>query len=197
MHKPSNGGKLCLTLLSTRWIQGPPWPAPRCSWPLRRCWAAAWCARCRRRPHRATSGRPPPPPAYQPAPAPAPYEDAPAGDYDAEVQANEAPPPLPDYDQPPCPEDGYMWTPGYWAWGGGGYYWVPGTWVQPPRVGVLWTPAYWGFVGGVYRFHAGLLGPAYRLLRRHQLRLRLCGWLVSRVAGGSAIHLPTIDPSIT
>ena len=52
-----------------------------------------------------------------------------------------------------------MWTPGYWAWGGGGYYWVPGTWVQPPAVGVLWTPPYWGFVGGVYAFHAGYWGP--------------------------------------
>ncbi len=52
-----------------------------------------------------------------------------------------------------------MWTPGYWAWGGGGYYWVPGTWVQPPRVGVLWTPGYWGFVGGVYRFNVGYWGP--------------------------------------
>lgn len=75
------------------------------------------------------------------------------------MQANEAPPPLPDYEQPPCPEDGYLWTPGYWAWGGGGYYWVPGTWVQPPRVGVLWTPGYWGFVGGVYAFHVGYWGP--------------------------------------
>ena len=25
--------------------------------------------------------------------------------------------PLPDYDQPPAPGDGYIWTPGYWAWG--------------------------------------------------------------------------------
>jgi hypothetical protein len=76
-----------------------------------------------------------------------------------EVQAREAPPPLPDYEQPPCPEDGYLWTPGYWGWTNGGYYWVPGTWVQPPRVGVLWTPGYWGFAGGVYAFHAGYWGP--------------------------------------
>src|SRR5271155_2859676 len=90
---------------------------------------------------------PPPPPAYvEPAVA-------------VDVRATDAPPPLPDYDQPPCPEDGYLWTPGYWAWGGGGYYWVPGTWVQPPRVGVLWTPGYWGFVGGVYAFHVGYWGP--------------------------------------
>jgi WXXGXW repeat (2 copies) len=77
----------------------------------------------------------------------------------AEVQINEAPPPLPVYDQPPCPVVGYMWTPGYWSYAPTGYYWVPGTWVQPPRVGVLWTPGYWGFVGGVYAFHAGYWGP--------------------------------------
>jgi WXXGXW repeat (2 copies) len=98
---------------------------------------------------------PPPPHVYVAPPPPAYVEPA----ADVEVRASEAPPPLPDYDQPPCPEDGYLWTPGYWAWAGGGYYWVPGTWVQPPRVGVLWTPGYWGFVGGVYAFHAGYWGP--------------------------------------
>jgi hypothetical protein len=98
----------------------------------------------------------PSPRVYAPPPPPPTYAE-PA--VDVEVRASEAPPPLPDYDQPPCPEDGYLWTPGYWAWGAGGYYWVPGTWVQPPRVGFLWTPAYWGFVGGVYAFHAGYWGP--------------------------------------
>jgi hypothetical protein len=75
------------------------------------------------------------------------------------ITATEPPPPLPDYEQPPCPEDGYLWTPGYWHYGPAGYYWVPGTWVQPPQVGVLWTPGYWGFNGGVYGFHAGYWGP--------------------------------------
>ena len=28
-----------------------------------------------------------------------------------------APPELPAYEQPLCPGDGYIWTPGYWAWG--------------------------------------------------------------------------------
>ena len=98
----------------------------------------------------------PPPRVYAPPPPPPP-EYVPAAE--EEVQTNEAPPPLPDYDQPLCPEDGYIWTPGYWRWAGGAYYWVPGTWVQPPRVGVLWTPGYWGFVGGVYAFHAGYWGP--------------------------------------
>jgi WXXGXW repeat (2 copies) len=68
------------------------------------------------------------------------------------------PPALPVYAQPPAPSDGYLWTPGYWAYGPDGYYWVPGVWVMPPRVGVLWTPGYWGFEGGFYGWHAGYWG---------------------------------------
>jgi WXXGXW repeat (2 copies) len=75
------------------------------------------------------------------------------------VSVNIAPPVLPVYTQPLCPGEGYMWTPGYWAWGPEGYYWVPGVWVQPPTVGVLWTPGYWGWGNGVYLFHAGYWGP--------------------------------------
>jgi len=69
------------------------------------------------------------------------------------------PPAIPVYVQPPCPVEGYLWTPGYWAYGDAGYYWVPGVWVAPPRVGVLWTPGYWGWSEGVYVFHAGYWGP--------------------------------------
>jgi YXWGXW repeat-containing protein len=75
------------------------------------------------------------------------------------VSVHIGPPALPVYAQPPCPVEGYIWTPGYWAWGPDGYYWVPGVWVAPPRVGFLWTPGYWGFVGGVYAWHAGYWGP--------------------------------------
>ena len=75
------------------------------------------------------------------------------------VSITVAPPVIPVYEQPPCPTEGYMWTPGYWAYGPDGYYWVPGVWVAPPRVGFLWTPGYWGFVGGVYHWHAGYWGP--------------------------------------
>jgi len=77
----------------------------------------------------------------------------------AEMRANAPPPPLPNSDQPPCSEDGYLWTPGYWAWDGTAYYWVPGTWVAPARVGVLWTPGYWAFVDTVYVFRRGYWGP--------------------------------------
>lgn len=75
------------------------------------------------------------------------------------ISVNIAPPALPVYVQPPIPAPGYIWTPGYWAYGPAGYYWVPGTWVQPPRIGVLWTPGYWGWVGGAYVWHAGYWGP--------------------------------------
>jgi hypothetical protein len=78
---------------------------------------------------------------------------------DVDLSAADAPPPLLNYEQAPCPEQGYLWTPGYWSWRGAGYYWVPGAWVQPPRVGVLWTPGYWAFMGGIYVFHAGYWGP--------------------------------------
>ena len=37
-----------------------------------------------------------------------------------------APPPLPKMIQPVAPGPGYIWTPGYWAWGPDGYYWIDG-----------------------------------------------------------------------
>ncbi|SEG59985.1 YXWGXW repeat-containing protein [Bryocella elongata] len=70
-----------------------------------------------------------------------------------------APPALPVYAQPPLPGPGYLWVPGYWAWGDAGYYWVPGYWSQPPQVGLLWTPAWWGWEGGAYVWHGGYWGP--------------------------------------
>jgi len=76
------------------------------------------------------------------------------------ISVHTPPPPLVVYAQPPLPAEGYIWTPGYWAYSDdAGYYWVPGVWVQPPTVGVLWTPAWWGFEGGAYGFHAGYWGP--------------------------------------
>lgn len=69
-----------------------------------------------------------------------------------------APPVLPVYEQPMCPEAGYMWTPGYWAYGDSDYYWVPGSWEPAPFVGALWTPPYWGWQGGQYVFNDGYWG---------------------------------------
>lgn len=76
------------------------------------------------------------------------------------ISVNFGPPALPDYDQPPCPEDGWLWTPGYWAWDADDqdYYWVPGTWVAAPEPGYLWTPAWWGWENGAFLFHDGYWG---------------------------------------
>src|SRR5579863_7986541 len=75
------------------------------------------------------------------------------------VSVSFGPPELPVYEQPICPTDGYIWTPGYWAWDGYDYYWVPGTWVLAPETGFFWTPAWWGWGGRGYLFHPGYWGP--------------------------------------
>jgi len=84
---------------------------------------------------------------------------SPAPSYAQLVSIVIAPPVLPVYVQPPLPAPGYIWAPGYWAYGTDDYYWVPGTWVQPPAVGLLWTPGYWGWNNGVYAWNGGYWGP--------------------------------------
>jgi hypothetical protein len=76
-----------------------------------------------------------------------------------EVIVKLAPPPIVVFDQPACPGDGYIWTPGYYQYGDYGYYWVPGQWVLPPSPGLLWTPGYWGYASGKYAWHEGYWGP--------------------------------------
>ncbi len=78
---------------------------------------------------------------------------------EAPAEAPEPPPPIPDYTQPPCPGENYLWTPGYWNYASAGYYWVPGAWVLAPWVGALWTPPWWGYQNGAYVFRAGYWGP--------------------------------------
>jgi hypothetical protein len=77
------------------------------------------------------------------------------------ISIDVAPPPLIVEDQPPVPDDGYIWTPGYWAYDEdqGSYYWVDGAWVQPPEVGLYWTPNYWGWNGNAYVYYPGYWGP--------------------------------------
>ena len=77
------------------------------------------------------------------------------------ISVTVGPPPLPVYVQPPCPEPGFIWIPGYWAWGPFGYYWVPGYWAEPPYAGVYWTPGYWGWddVSVAFLWHEGYWGP--------------------------------------
>ncbi|SDF46957.1 YXWGXW repeat-containing protein [Terriglobus roseus] len=75
--------------------------------------------------------------------------------------ARTAPPPLPVMEQPMAPGDGYIWTPGYWAWDDQvqDYYWVDGEWVMAPETGLLWTPGYWAYGNGGYMWNAGYWGP--------------------------------------
>src|ERR1017187_7407305 len=70
------------------------------------------------------------------------------------------PPPLPVFEQPVCPGDGYLWTPGYWAYDTdvSDYYWVDGVWVMAPEEGLLWTPGYWGWSDGGFFFNEGYWG---------------------------------------
>ena len=75
-----------------------------------------------------------------------------------QFSVNIAPPPIAVFDQPACPGDGYIWTPGYYQYGDYGYYWVSGAWVLPPSAGMLWTPGYWGFTSGKYAWHEGYWG---------------------------------------
>lgn len=73
--------------------------------------------------------------------------------------APQPPPELPDYQQPPCPGDNYIWTPGYWYYSSNaGYYWVPGAWVVAPFAGALWTPGWWGYSNGRYAWRHGFWG---------------------------------------
>jgi YXWGXW repeat-containing protein len=77
------------------------------------------------------------------------------------ISVSFGPPALPVYDQPVCPGDDYIWTPGYWAWSDDDddYYWVPGTWVLAPEPGYLWTPPYWAWVDSAFVFYDGYWGP--------------------------------------
>src|SRR5580698_1489960 len=60
-----------------------------------------------------------------------------------------APPDLPAYSQPPCPGAGFLWTPGYWGWGGSAFVFHEGYWGE-----------HVGFYGGVaYGF--GYSGHGY------------------------------------
>lgn len=56
------------------------------------------------------------------------------------ISVRVGPPALPVYEQPYCPEPGYIWIPGYWAYSDDGYYWVPGTWVLPPSLASYGPP---------------------------------------------------------
>jgi pyruvate/2-oxoglutarate dehydrogenase complex dihydrolipoamide acyltransferase (E2) component len=55
------------------------------------------------------------------------------------LAVDQAPPPLPVYQQPDLTVAGDEWTPGYWNYGSGGYYWVPSASCGHPDTGVSFT----------------------------------------------------------
>ena len=79
-----------------------------------------------------------------------------------DITTTNTPPVLPEYEQPVCNNDGYIWQPGYWSYNmmTMNYFWVPGVWVSPPSPGLYWTPGYWGFEAGYYRLNPGYWGPS-------------------------------------
>lgn len=94
-----------------------------------------------------------------PYPSDANYDQNYTDDENTAEYAPQPPPELPEYQQPPCPGDNYIWTPGYWNYDSGqGYYWVPGAWVLAPYTGALWTPGWWSDDNGRYGFHRGFWG---------------------------------------
>jgi hypothetical protein len=54
-----------------------------------------------------------------------------------------------------APGPGWVWTDGYYDWGGGNWMWRPGRWARPPRQGYVWRgPTYERYRNG-YRMREG------------------------------------------
>ena len=84
----------------------------------------------------------------------------PSSEYQAVAQS--APPALPAYDQPPIPGPGYLWTPGYWAYGRRRRRLLLGArhlGGAPVSLACFGRPAIGAIVGGAYAFNAGYWGP--------------------------------------
>src|SRR5208337_1724227 len=62
------------------------------------------------------------------------------------------PPALPIYEQPICPGVGFIWTPGYWGWGGNAFFFHEGYW--GPHVGYYGGINY-GFGYGGHGYEGG------------------------------------------
>ncbi len=91
------------------------------------------------------------------------------------VAVSFGPPALPVYDQPLCPGDGYLWTPGYWAFDYdiNDYYWVPGNMGSGSRSRLPLDASILGLGRRWIYVLRRLLGTRNRFLWRHQLRIRL------------------------
>src|ERR1019366_8448315 len=84
-----------------------------------------------------------------------PNNDYDTGDQDTNygqpvLQAQQPPPPLPEYSQPECPGEGYLWTPGYWGFIGSRYRYHYGYWGR-----------HIGYYGGI-NYGNGYVGVGYQ-----------------------------------
>jgi len=64
---------------------------------------------------------------------------------------SDTPPPAPRVEIAPPARDGFVWSPGYWEWGGHNYYWIPGSWVVQ-RHGAHYVPNQWEQSGNQWHF---------------------------------------------
>jgi len=55
----------------------------------------------------------------------------------------------------PSPGPGFVWTDGYYMWGGNNWAWQSGRWARPPHPGYVWrAPRYERYRNG-FRMHRG------------------------------------------
>ena len=76
---------------------------------------------------------------------------------DVQVYIGSAPP-APLYERAPVVRRGYVWSPGYWAWGGHRHHWVPGAYVVE-RPGYVYAPPRWYQRGGGWYLQEGYWNP--------------------------------------
>jgi hypothetical protein len=67
-------------------------------------------------------------------------------------------PPAPLYERAPAVRRGYVWSPGYWAWGGHRHQWVPGSYIVE-RPGYVYAPPVWQQRGGRWYMQQGGWNP--------------------------------------
>ena len=77
-----------------------------------------------------------------------------------------APPALPVYEQPPCPTEGFLWTPGYWGYGLRGTTGFRACGLRL-RIWCAVDARLLGIRGRRLRLACGLLGTTRRILRRN------------------------------
>jgi hypothetical protein len=67
---------------------------------------------------------------------------------------NDVAPPAPRVEIAPPVRDGFVWSPGFWAWSGHSYYWTPGS-SEVQRRGAHYVPNQWQQTGTQWLFVRG------------------------------------------